>query len=137
MIFLLLGEGLNDDISESVAKEEKAEKNLVFTKTNTKLSLSLYYTGGKSYLYVLSLYYTCDESYLYVNKTEIYKFKTHDNVPWYEFSLEETSKEFAKDELSEISLNGAVYDISVDHYAIEKKDILNIHEYLMKRNNIK
>ena len=68
MIFLLLGEGVNDDISESVAKEEKAEKNLVFTKTNTKLSLSLYYTGGKSYLYVLSLYYICDESYLYVNK---------------------------------------------------------------------
>lgn len=28
--------------------------------------------------------------------------------------------------MSEVSLNGALYDFSVDHNAIEKEDILNI-----------
>ena len=29
------------------------------------------------------------------------------------------------------------YDFSVDHSAFEKEAILNIHEYLMKKNKIK
>ena len=78
-----------------------------------------------------------DESYLYVNIEEIFKFKVHDNIRQYEFYLGSVSKDFAKDEPSEISLNGTVYDFSVDHSSIEKEDILNIHEYLMVKNNIK
>ena len=34
-------------------------------------------------------------------------------------------------------LNGTVYNISVDHSLIRKEDILNIHEFLMVKNNIK
>ena len=30
---------------------------------------------------------------------------------------------------SEISLNGTVYDFSVDHSSIKKEDIVNIHQY--------
>ena len=59
-----------------------------------------------------------DESYLYANKTEIYKFKVKNNM-------------------SEISVNGTVYDLSVDHSSIKKWDILNIHKYLMIKSNIK
>ena len=40
-------------------------------------------------------------------------------------------------EISKISLNGAVYDFSVDHSATDKVDILNINEYLSKKINIK
>ena len=29
------------------------------------------------------------------------------------------------------------YDFSVDHSSIEKEDILNIHQYLIVKNNIK
>ena len=43
----------------------------------------------------------------------------------------------SKDEQSEISLNGTAYDFSVDHSSIEKEDILNIHKYLIVKNNIK
>ena len=43
---------------------------------------------------------------------------------------------FTKEEQSEISLNGTVYDFSVEHNSIEKEDILNIHQYLMIKNNI-
>ena len=33
-------------------------------------------------------------------------------------------------------LNGYVYDCSVDYSAIAVDDILDIHKYLMKKNNI-
>ena len=76
-------------------------------------------------------------SYLYVNKTEIYKFKAKDNISWYNFCLESVSKDFTKDQQSEVSLNGIVYDFWVDHRSIKKEDIHNIHQYLMIKNNIK
>ena len=83
------------------------EKNSInFSKLNTKLCLSLQCDG--------------DESYLYVNKTEIYKFKAKDNISWYTFCLGSVSKDFTKDEQSEISLNGTVFDFSVDHSSIKK-----------------
>ena len=44
---------------------------------------------------------------------------------------------FTKDEQSEISLNGTVYHFSVHHRSIKKEDILNIHQYLMVKNNVK
>ena len=40
-----------------------------------------------------------------MNKTEICKFKTKDNINWYNFYLGSMSKYFAKDKPSEISLN--------------------------------
>ena len=43
----------------------------------------------------------------------------------------------AIDKQSETSLNGTVYDFSVDHSSIAKEDILNINEYLMNKINIK
>ena len=36
----------------------------------------------------------------------------------------------------EVSLTGNMHDISVDYDAIDKSDILNIHKYLMAKNNI-
>ena len=58
-------------------------------------------------------------------------------IRWYEFCLENISKVFTKNEHNEISLNGTVYDFSVNHSSVEKKDIVNVHEYLMLKNNIK
>ena len=40
-------------------------------------------------------------------------------------------------ESREVSLNGNVYDFSVDCNSIDRSDIQNIHKYLMKKNNIK
>ena len=74
---------------------------------------------------------------VYVNKSEICKFKAHDNITLYEFCLGSVSKAFTKDELSEVSLNSVVYDFSVDQSDIEKEDILNIREYLIKKNDVK
>ena len=44
---------------------------------------------------------------------------------------------FSNIESREISLNGNVYDFSVDYSSINISDILNIHNYLMTKNNIK
>ena len=35
------------------------------------------------------------------------------------------------------SLNGNVYDFSVDYNSIDKSEILNIYKYLMNKKNIK
>ena len=42
-----------------------------------------------------------------------------------------------KNEKCQISMNGTVYDFSVDHSSIKKEDILNIHQYLMIKDDIK
>ena len=47
------------------------------------------------------------------------------------------SKDFTKDEQCEISLNGTVHDFSVDNGSLKKGDMLNIHQNLMIRTNIK
>ena len=56
-----------------------------------------------------------------------FEFKEDDNIPSYEFGLEDVSKGFTKDGPSEISLNVTVYDFSVECR-------FNIHELLMKKN---
>lgn len=83
----------------------------------------------------LSLHCNIDESYLYVKKTDICKFRVPNNIAWYEFCLGNISKYFTKGELSEISLNGTAFDFSVDHSPFEKEDVLDIHEYLIKKNS--
>ena len=60
-----------------------------------------------------------------------------DNISWYNFCIGNASKIFTKDEQSEISSNDTMYDFSVDHSSNKKEDILNIHKYLIIKNNIK
>ena len=97
------------------------KKKLVFNFSETKTN------------FCLNLYYSGDERYLLINETNICKFQTNCNIDWYNFPLGSKSK----DEQSDISLTGTVYDFSVDHFSIKKEDILNIPEYLMIKNNIK
>ena len=53
------------------------------------------------------------------------------------FCLGSISDKFNYVEAEEISFKGNVYNFSEDYHAIEKSDILNIHKYLMVKNNIK
>ena len=39
--------------------------------------------------------------------------------------------------MKKTGLNGYVYDLSVDYDAVVVDDILDIHKYLIKKNNIK
>ena len=54
-----------------------------------------------------------------------------------QFCFRSISNGFNATESREVSLNGNVYDFSVDCNSIDKSEILNIHKYLMIKNNLK
>ena len=83
--------------------------------------------------------YNADYSYLLVNAKEFFKFKADNkNVNFQtQFCLRGISNGFSATDAKEVSLNGSVYNISVDYNSIDKSDISNIHKHLMTKNNIK
>ena len=81
--------------------------------------------------------YNGANSYLFVNGTEFYKFKAKDSeIVVTPFSLGSVSKDFSVDNIKKTGLNRYVCDFSVDYDAIAVDDILDIHKYLMEKNNI-
>ena len=87
----------------------------------------------------MSLHYNAYNSYLFVDGNEIFKFKSDNkNVNFLtQFCLGSISNGFSATDSREVSLNGNAYDFSVDYNSINKSDIVNIHRYLMRKNNIK
>ena len=111
-------------------------ESLVHLKKSTNFSINFSKAKTK---FCLSLHYNADNSYLFVNGKEIFKFKAEKkdvNFPT-KFCLGSISNGFSTTVSREISLNGNVHDFSVDYNSIDKSDILNIHKYLMTKNNIK
>ena len=99
--FLILGKGPTYGINGSFRSPEN-KFNINFAKANTKFCLSLHYDG--------------DNSYLFVNGKEIFKFKASNrniNFPT-QFYLGSIFNGFGVLESREVSLNGNVYDFSVD-----------------------
>ena len=75
---------------------------------------------------------------MFVNGTEIHKFKAKDSeIVATPLCLGNVSKDYSVDNMKKTGLNEYVYDFSVDYDAIEFDQILNIHKYLMEKNNIK
>ena len=72
------------------------------------------------------------------NGTEIHKVKTKDSeIVATPLCLGNISRDFSIDDKKKTGLNGYVYDFSVDYNAIKTDDIMDIHKYLMEKNNIK
>ena len=87
----------------------------------------------------MSLHYNGDDSYLFVKGKGINKFKASNknvNFPS-QFCLGSISNKFDSVDSEEVSLKGNVYSFWVDYGSFDKSDILNIHKYLMTKNNIK
>ena len=86
---------------------------------------------------MLSLHYIGANSYLFVNGTEIIKFKAKDSevvaTPLYSGN---TLKDWLVDNVKKTGLNGYVYDFSFDYDDIAVDDILDIHNFLRKKNDI-
>ena len=94
-----------------------------FPKTNAKFCLNLHYSGANSYLFA--------------NGTEIHKFKAKDSeIVATPLCLGNISKDFSVDNMKKTGLNGDVYYFTVDYDAIAVDGILDIHKYLMEKNNI-
>ena len=75
--------------------------------------------------------------YLFVNGNEIHKFKAKDSeTVATALYLGNISKYWPVDDMKMTGLNSYVYDFIVDYNAIVVDDILDIHKYLMEKNNM-
>ena len=118
---LILGKGPTQGLEHTLSAEKMYSIN--FTVTKKKFCLSLHYNGANSYLFV--------------NGTEIIKFKAKDSeIVATPLCLGNISKDWSVDNMKKTGFNGYVYDFSVDYDAIAVDDILDIHKYLMKKNNM-
>ena len=84
------------------------------------------------------MHYNRANSYLFVNGKEIIKFKAKDsNIVPRPLCLGNISKDWSTDNMKKTGLIGYVYDFSVGYnYVVTVDDIKDIHNYLMKKNNI-
>ena len=76
---------------------------------------------------------------MFVNGKEIFKFRADNkNVSFpTRFCLGITSDEFSNIEPREESLNENVYDFSAGYNSTNNCEILNIHNFLLTKNNIR
>ena len=118
---LVFGKGPTQGLESTLTSEKMYSIN--FTITKKKFCLSLHYNGGNSYLFV--------------NGTEICKFKAKDSVivasP---LCLGNISKDWSTDNMKKTGFTGYVYDFSADYNIVTLDDIKDIHNYLMKKNDI-
>ena len=118
---LVLGKGPTQWLEHTLTAEKMCSIN--FTVTKKKFCLSFNYDGSNSYLFI--------------NGTKFYKFKAKDSeIAVTPLCLGIISKDWSVDVMKMTGLNGSVYDSSVGYDAIAFNDILDIHNYLMKKNNI-
>ena len=115
---LILGLGPMQGLGENSLTAEKIY-SINFTVTKKKFCLTLHYNGANSYSFV--------------NGTEIYKFKAKDSeiVP---SSL--CLGNISVDNMKKTGFTGYVYYFSADYNAIAVDDIKDIHNCLMKKNDI-
>ena len=87
--------------------------------------------------FCLSLYYNRANSYLFVNGTEFYKFKAKDSeiVPS-SLCLGNISKDWSVGNMKKAGFTGYVYDFRAYYNAIAVDDIKDIHNYLIKKDDI-
>ena len=105
------------DMSYSV----QTNNNFILTKK--KLLLGLHCMGANSHFFG--------------NDKEITKFKSKDSeIVVNPLCLRNISEDFSVDNMIKIGLYGYVYDFSVDYDFVAVNDILDIHKYLMEKNNI-
>ena len=83
------------------------------------------------------MHYNEGNSHLFVTGTESYKFKAKDSeIVVTPLCLGNISKDWSVNYMKKTGFNGYVYDFRVDYDSTDVDDILDIHNYLMKKNNI-
>ena len=83
------------------------------------------------------MHYNGDNSYLFVNGKNVTKFKAKNSeLIKHPMCLGGLLKDYTENSRKDTGLYGRVYDFSVGYSAITNDEILDIHNYLMKKNNI-
>ena len=112
-----------DMSSSTKIYNKKKDISIYFTDHNKRFSLSLCYNGANSYLFVDGI--------------EIHKFKAKDfEIVATPLCLGNILKDWSVGNLKNTGLSGYVYDFCVDYNAIAGNDILDVQNYLMKKNDI-
>ena len=93
--------------------------------------------------FCLSLHYNANNSYLFVNGKRVTKFKAkYFEIKAYPLLLGNIAIDTVSGNNNKFSyqnnvaLYGNIYDFSVNYDAIANDKILDIHNYLMEKNNI-
>ena len=115
---LIFGKGPTQGLEHTMTAEKLYPVN--FTKENTKFCLSFHYNGAHICLLMAQK--------LLNLKQKIMKLL--------HIHLGNISKDWLIDNVKKTRLKGYVYDFSVDYNAIVVSDILDIHKYLMEKNEI-
>ena len=85
----------------------------------------------------MSLHHSGRNSNLFVNGTEIIQFNANGSeIVATPLCLGNISKDLSVDIMKKTRLNEYVFDFSVNYDAIAINDMLHIHKYLMKKNNM-
>ena len=88
-------------------------------------------------IFCLSFHYNGDNSYLFVNGKQVIKFKAKNSeLIKCPMCLGGLSKDYNKNSRKDTGLYENVNDFSVNYSAITNDKIVDIHNYLMKKNNI-
>ena len=118
---LILGKGTTQELEHTLSAKKMYW--IYFKEHNEKFCLSLHYFGANS----------C----LFVNAKEIHKLKAKDHeIVAAPLCLGKISKDWTVDYMIKTGLNGYVYDFSVDYSDTAVDDILDVHNYLMKKNQV-
>ena len=133
------------DTSSSVHVDDKKKDILVLRKgptqglehtLSTEKMYSIKFTVTKK-KFCLNLHYNGADSYLFANGTEIHKYKAKDSkIVAALLCLGNISKDWSVDNMKRTGFNDYIYDFSVDYDAIAVDGILDIHKYLMTKNNM-
>ena len=121
MDILTLAKGPTQGLGHKLTAEKMYSIN--FTVTGKKICLSLHYNGANSYLFV--------------SGTKIHKFKAKDSeIVAAPLCLGNISKDWSVQNRKRTGSNSYIYDFSVDYDAIAVDDVLDIHKYLTKKNEL-
>ena len=83
------------------------------------------------------MHYNGANSYLFVSGTKIHKFKAKvSEIVATPLSLGNISKDWSVQNRKRTGFNSYIYGFSVDYDAIAVDDILDIHKYLLKKNEL-
>ena len=133
---------LGADMTSSVQANNKTEKAKVFGQGITELNdktltaeanypINLWKSNAE---FCLSLHYNGAGSYLFVNATEIIRFKAKNSeLKAYPLCLGNLPKNYSGNDTIKMGLKGSVHEFSVGYDVIDTTNIINIHNYLMKK----
>ena len=119
----ILGIGPTQGLNDTMLSVE-AQCSINFSRSNRKFCLCLHYNRSNSFLFV--------------NATKIYHFKAKDfEIKKYPLGLRNVSGDFSANNMEKTGLNVCAYNFSADYKTFDTSDIMDIHNYLMKKHDIK